>query len=217
MNPAEIFLKRHSCKAFDSARRIPEEIVAQLKIALRNAPSSVNAQPWRFVLAKTDESRARIATSMPAPHFSGNAAKVMSASHALVLCAKKTLDSAYLETVLAAEDAAGRFPKAEHREAQGKGRAFYVQMHQTANDEAEWLARQVYIALGVLLTSAAALGVDACPMEGFDRAQLDAALGLTEKGYAALAVVALGYAGPDDFNAALPKSRLPESSVFTEI
>ena len=57
-----------------------------------------------------------------------------------------------------------------------------------------WTARQAYIALGNFLTSAALLGVDACPMEGFDPAQYDEILGLDKQGLAAVAVAAAGYA-----------------------
>ena len=59
------------------------------------------------------------------------------------------------------------------------------------------------------LTEAAALEIDACPMEGIDPAALNAALGLAERGYGAVVMVALGYRGEADFNANLPKSRLP--------
>jgi Nitroreductase family len=43
-----------------------------------------------------------------------------------------------------------------------------------------WSARQVYIALGQFMTSAAMLGIDTCPMEGFIPARYDEVLGLTE-------------------------------------
>ena len=54
-------------------------------------------------------------------------------------------------------------------------------------------------------------------MEGVDLDALDAEFGLREKGFRALVVVSLGYRAADDFNAALPKSRLPEAEVITEI
>jgi nitroreductase/dihydropteridine reductase len=54
-------------------------------------------------------------------------------------------------------------------------------------------------------------------MEGFDVAAVDAALGLREKGLRAVVMVALGYRGEGDFNAKLPKSRLPDAAVFTDI
>lgn len=73
----------------------------------------------------------------------------------------------------------------------------------------EWTARQTYIALGNLLTSAALLGVDACPIEGLDPARYDEILGLTAKGYGTTNVCALGYRSEDDKYAVAKKVRYP--------
>jgi nitroreductase len=71
----------------------------------------------------------------------------------------------------------------------------------------EWAARQAYIALGNLMTSAALLCVDACPMEGFVPAEYDRVLGLENSGYASVVCCALGYRAADDKYASLPKVR----------
>ena len=71
----------------------------------------------------------------------------------------------------------------------------------------EWAARQAYIALGVLLTEAALLGIDACPMEGLDPAAYDEILGLRGTGFGALAACALGYRSAEDGYARLKKVR----------
>jgi nitroreductase len=86
-----------------------------------------------------------------------------------------------------------------------------------APDRAAWARNQVYIALGNLLAAAAMLGIDACPMEGIDRAQFDAILGLPEKGLASAMVATLGYRSPADKYAAAPKVRFPKEKVFIEI
>jgi nitroreductase/dihydropteridine reductase len=62
-----------------------------------------------------------------------------------------------------------------------------------------------------------AMGLDAVPIEGFDAAVLDAEFGLKEKGFTSLVVVPVGYHSEEDFNKKLPKSRLPEETVITEI
>ncbi|MDR1849489.1 MAG: oxygen-insensitive NAD(P)H nitroreductase [Zoogloeaceae bacterium] len=217
MNLTEIVRNRHRCKAFDATRKISAADWAQLKSALVHTPSATNAQPWRFIVAQTDAGRARITQSMTDPHFVANAAKVKNASHAVVLCARKSLDAAHLKAVLDAEDKAGRFASPDIKAMQEKGRDYYVNFHRERGNESEWFARQVYIALGFLLMGAAMLGIDACTLEGFDAEALDRELGLHELGQTAVIVVALGYRSADDFNAALPKSRLPEDVVLTEI
>ncbi|HZX31392.1 MAG TPA: oxygen-insensitive NAD(P)H nitroreductase [Rhodocyclaceae bacterium] len=217
MDIARIAQTRYTTKAFDPARKIPDALIAQLRTLLRNAPSSVNSQPWHFVIAATEEGKARVAKATQGA-FAYNEPKVRNASHVVVLCGRTTLDDAHLDAVISQENSDGRFATPEAMANQDKSRRFYVNLHQTQlKDERTWVERQVYLALGTLLLGAGALDIDACPMEGFDNAILDAELGLAEKGLTALVLVALGYRGPDDFNAKLPKSRLPEAAVFTDL
>jgi nitroreductase len=78
----------------------------------------------------------------------------------------------------------------------------------------DWAARQAYIALGNFLASAAMLGVDACPMEGFDPLQYDQILGLGERGLATVVICAAGYRAADDKYAAALKVRFDAKNVF---
>jgi nitroreductase/dihydropteridine reductase len=150
--------------------------------------------------------------------FAYNEPKVCKASHVLVLCARTGLDDAHLGAVLAQENRDGRYATPEAMANQDKTRRFYVNLHQSElKDERAWIERQVYLALGALLLAAGAVNVDACPMEGFDAAALDAELGLSERGLSSVVLVALGYRGDDDFNAKLPKSRLADEAVFTRL
>ncbi len=82
-----------------------------------------------------------------------------------------------------------------------------------------WMEKQVYLNIGSFLLGAATLGIDATPMEGIDVKALGEEFGLREKGYTALVAVSIGYRAESDFNTTdkTPKSRLPESEIFTEI
>lgn len=217
MNIAQLATTRRTCKAFDPTRRIPAGTMDDLRTVLRFAPSSVNGQPWHFVVAASAEGKERIAATLQGG-YAYNAAKVRNASHVVVLCARTDLDAAHLEAVLAQEDADGRFPTPEAKSNQGNARNFYIGLHRDQkNDLDVWIDRQIYIALGTLLQAAAALGVDACPMEGINTDAVDEALGLRARGLRCVVLCALGYSGADDFNAGLPKSRLADSLVFSEI
>lgn len=217
MNVAQIATTRRTCKAFDPTRKIPDAVMADLRTVLRFAPASVNSQPWHFIVASSDEGKAKIAATL-AGNYAYNAPKVAKCSHAVILCAKTDLDDAHLAAVLAQEEQDGRFPTPEGKATQNNSRSFYVKHHRDDKHDLDvWVDRQVYIALGNLLMAAGAVGVDACPMEGIDVAAIDAALGLPEKGLRSVVMVALGYSSAEDFNAKLPKSRLPEVSVFTDI
>jgi len=215
MNITQIATRRYTTKAYDPHKRIGAAQLEQLKTLLRFSPSSVNSQPWHFLIAESDEAKAQIASATVGP-YSGNHPKVLNASHVVVLCARIELDDTHLERLLAQEERDGRLPTAEAKAAQVKSRGFYVNLHRNElKDTQQWMEKQVYIALGNLLLGAAALEVDATPIEGFDRAVLDEALGLRERGLRSVVMAALGYRSEDDFNAELPKSRLPADEIFT--
>lgn len=218
MNIVDIAQKRHSCKAYDATQRLSPEQVAALCALLRSAPSSVNSQPWHFVVAASEAGKQRVAQSATGGFFAANIDKITRASHVFVLCARSGIDEAYLAELLAQEESDGRFRIPEGKVMQDKGRRFYFGLHRDNPDDLRsWIEKQVYLALGSLLLGAAALGIDATPIEGFDQLQLDAELGLTAKGYRSVVLVAFGQRSAEDFNADLPKSRLPAKQLFSEI
>ena len=209
--------QRYTTKAYDPSRTIPADQVAQLEELLRINPSSVNSQPWHYLIASTAEGKARVAKATVGG-YAFNEPKVRNASHVVVFCTRANIDEQHLETLLAQEAGDGRFASDEARAAQQRGRSYFVGMHRFEKRDAQhWMEKQVYLALGTLLLGAGALGIDACPIEGFDQAVLDAEFDLRAKGYTSAVLVALGYRGADDFNATLPKSRLPESTVISRV
>lgn len=216
---ARIATTRHTCKAYDATRKIPADKVEELKTLLRYAPSSVNSQPWHFFIAETDAGKARLAKATPeGSPYAANLPKVKNASHVVALCARTNVNDTHLATLLAQEEKDGRFPTPEGKEMQNKGRNFYVGLHRNdPQDMQAWTQKQVYLALGTLLLGAAALGIDATPIEGFDPQALDQELALNEKGLTSVVMVALGYRSTEDFNAKLPKSRLAAETVLTTI
>ncbi|OYE02400.1 nitroreductase family protein [Nostoc sp. 'Peltigera membranacea cyanobiont' 232] len=81
----------------------------------------------------------------------------------------------------------------------------------------DWSTRQVYIALGNFMTSAASaalLGVDTCPMEGIEPVKYDNLLGLTAKGFMTVVACAAGYRSEEDKYASLAKVRFLKSEVL---
>ncbi len=218
MNVAELARKRYTCKAYDPQRNIAPELIAQLQTLLRYAPSSVNSQPWHFIFAASDEAKARIAKATENPIYAANGPRIRNASHVVVFCAPTTFDDARIERITEQEVRDGRWTTEDAKATQLKSRRFYFHRHRfDLRDLQPWMERQVYIALGMLLFGAAALGIDATPIEGFDTAVLNDELGLRERGLTAVVLAALGYRSDADFNAKLPKSRLPAEEVISEI
>ncbi|WJV54997.1 oxygen-insensitive NAD(P)H nitroreductase [Prodigiosinella aquatilis] len=213
----EAVINRHTVKAFDSDKTLPESQIESLLSVLRNSPSSVNSQPWHFVVASTADGRAAIAKST-AGAFAYNEPKVLNASHVIALCMHTDMDEQHLNNILAQEEQDGRFVAEGSKAGQDKSRRSYVDIHRyELRDMPQWMEKQVYLALGGLLLGAAVLSIDATPMEGFDQRTLDIELGLREQGLTSVVLVSLGVKSDKDFNAVLPKSRLPREQIFTFI
>lgn len=217
MTLAPVARRRHTTKAYDPTRTLPPAVLHDLLDVLHHAPSSVNSQPWHFLVAASDEARARIARATQ-PHQPFNTAKITDASHVIVFASRTGIDDAYLAQIIEQETADGRYPTDQAREGQRGALQHFVDLHRhTLGDVEHWMQKQTYLALGTLLLAAGVHGVDATPMEGFDAAVLDAELGLRERGLTSVVLVALGYGSEANFNADLPKSRLPREQVFTHL
>lgn len=215
MDIVKVSQQRYSAKAYNPERRVPEDIMQQIYEVLRNSPSSVNSQPWHFVVASTPDAKARLAKGVQGG-YAFNEAKVRDASHVILFCTKVDADAAHLDRILDKEEADGRFADETVRGYSAKSRQHFTNLHRyTYKDLPQWYEKQVYIALGNAMLAAAALGVDSTPMEGIDVGALDAELGLHEKGLSSLVMLSLGYHADSDFNANLPKSRLAQEDVFT--
>ncbi|CHJ64816.1 NAD(P)H nitroreductase [Salmonella enterica subsp. enterica serovar Typhi] len=217
MDIVSVALKRYSTKAFDPSKKLTAEEADKVKTLLQYSPSSTNSQPWHFIVASTEEGKARVAKSA-AGNYTFNERKMLDAFHVVVFCAKTAMDDAWLQRVVDQEDADGRFATPEAKAANDKGRRFFADMHRVSlKDDHQWMAKQVYLNVGNFLLGVAAMGLDAVPIEGFDAEVLDAEFGLKEKGYTSLVVVPVGHHSIEDFNAGLPKSRLPLETTLTEV
>lgn len=218
MQLMEALQRRYATKAFDSTKKLPEAVVEQLFALLRLSPSSTNIQPWHFIVASTDEGKARLAKGAGGS-YSYNESKILNASHVVLFCARTQIDDEYLQKVLAAEEQDGRFATAPQvKDASHNTRVAYLNEHKyIKKDVPHWLEKQIYLNLGSFLLGAGLLGIDAVPMEGIDQVLLDAEFGLNERDLTAVTAVALGYRADTDFNAGLPKSRLAADDIFTLI
>ena len=215
MNISQIVRTRHTCKAYDAQRPLSEEQLQQLQEILRFSPSSVNSQPWHFFLITSETGKETLVPTLT----EHNREKVRNAPLTVVIATKTQLDDAHLQALLAQEEQDGRFGgNEEAKKGSDAARRYYVGLNSTPpQKQQEWMARQAYISLGFLLMGAATLGLDATPIEGFFPEKLDAALELTEQGLKSVVVASIGHRSEQDFNAALPKSRLPMDEVLSEI
>lgn len=163
----EAFAFRHATKRF-ADKQIPEEDFAFILETGRLSPSSFGYEPWRFLVIQDESLRERLA-----PFAWGAAGQLETASHFVILLARNEqdmhFDAPYINHMM--QDVIGLTPEAQ------KGRhSFYRQFQESDFDLVsskramrDWSAKQTYIALGNMMTSAAQIGIDSCPIEGFDQ------------------------------------------------
>ena len=201
---------RYATKQFDSQRKIDSADWAALEESLLLTPSSFGLQPWKFVVVTEPALRQKL---VPA---SWGQTQIADASHLVVFAIKKNLTEQdvddYLDRIAEVRGVS--------RESLNSFRDMLIGGIIKGMDDATrkaWAARQVYIALGNFLNSAALLGIDACPMEGIQADKYDEILGLDKQGLSAVVVAAAGYRAAEDKYAALKKVRFPKEEVFVKV
>lgn len=201
---------RYATKQFDPNGKISPQDWAALEDALILTPSSGGLQPWKFIVVTDPAVRARL---LPASY---GQSQITNASHLVVFAAKQNFNEADVDALVNRTAAA----RGVSVESLAPFRDMLVAgMVKSMDEQARnvWARNQAYIALGNLLTSAALLGIDACPMEGFDRAQYDEILGLNKQGFASAVIATLGYRTSSDQYATAPKVRFPKEQVFAHV
>lgn len=201
---------RYATKQFDPVRKISSRDWATLEEALVLTPSSFGLQPWRFIIINDPETRAKL---RPASY---GQSQITDASHLVVFAVKNDITEQdideYLDRIAEVRGAT--------RDSLGGFRDLLIGGIIKGMDSAArraWATRQVYIALGNFLNSAALLGIDATPMEGFEPAKYDEILGLAKQGLHAVVVAAAGYRDEGDAYARLKKVRFSAEKVFLRV
>ena len=201
---------RYAVKKFDAAKKISDEVWHALEQSLVLSPSSFGLQPWKFFVVKNPEIRQQLL-----PHSWGQE-QVVDASHLIVLAIKKDVDENDVDRYIKrmAEVQQVSIEKLDGFAQVVKG---FLNNPPFPFEVNKWSARQVYIALGFLMTSAAMLDIDTCPMEGFVPSEYDRVLDLPAKGYSTAVVCPVGYRAEDDRAASRPKVRFPTEEVVEYI
>ena len=201
---------RYAVKKYDSAAELPAAQLEILLEALRLAPTSFNLQPFRLLQVVSPDTRQRIRSEA-----AFNQPQVTEASLLFVLAAETNVDENTIARSIDLAASTRNVPRAslEARENQIKG---FI-MSFAPEQRLVWAQRQAYIALGVLVSTAAEAKVDVSPMEGFVPDKVDAILGLSERRLRSTVLVAMGFRSDQDEFAHLAKVRKPLNDIYGTI
>ena len=173
-------------------------------------PSSFGLQPWKFIVITDPAVKEKLVP------VSWGQRQPADCSHLVVFAVKKNLGEAEIDAFLKRIAEVRKVPV----ESLGGYRDMMVGSIIKGMDGAErngWAEQQVYIAVGNFLTSAALLGIDACPMEGIEAGKYDEILGLDKLGLSAIVAAAVGYRSAGDKYAMPRKVRFPKEQVVLHI
>ncbi|PRT36911.1 NAD(P)H-dependent oxidoreductase [Bacillus wiedmannii] len=189
---------RHACKEFDTNKKISDEDFHFILETGRLSPSSVGLEPWKFVVIQDAALREKLK-----PVSGGAQGQLPTASHFVVILArrKEGLRHDSVHVIKMMKDI-HHMPEEVVQNLSGFYKSF-VETELEDNDRLifEWASKQTYIALGNMMTAAAQIGIDSCPIEGFDKKQVTTILqneGIIDGNDFGLAcMVAFGYRKED--------------------
>lgn len=192
----DTYFYRHATKKFDPNKKISEEDFNFILESGRLSPSSIGSEPWKFLIIQDSALREKLMKVCP-----GGQRQIPTCSHFVVILARTIkdtkYDSDYLKKLLL--EVRGISPDI-YDEIKEKYREFQENDFKLLESERnifDWACKQTYIALGNMMTAAAHIGIDSCPMEGFNIDKVQDILsqeGLLEDGRLAVSVmVTFGY------------------------
>lgn len=200
---------RCAVKKFDPNKKLNKEQLDYLIKALQLTPTSYGLQAYKFVLVENPEVRKKIQS------HAWNQTQVVDASHLFVLCIYDDLTEKHVEDYLKLISKVRGTPMEKLND--------YKQMmlgsvnNKTKEKRQVWMACQVYIALGILMSACASLEVDSCPMEGFSPPDVDNDLHLSEKGLKSVLLCPVGFRSADDPYSKQKKVRYPVNDLVIKI
>ena len=166
---------RHATKEFDIHKKITDSDFQFILETGRLSPSSYGFEPWRFVVVQNQEIREKLR-----PYASGAQKQLTTASHFMLILSRlpkdMVADSDYIKYMM--ENVQELPPEIVRAKGTTYDKFLRTGFRLQDNERVmfEWSCRQTYLALGNMMTSAALIGIDSCPMEGFERDNLEKVL-----------------------------------------
>ncbi|BDF94036.1 nitroreductase family protein [Pseudoalteromonas sp. KAN5] len=207
---------RYTAKKYDATKRVSAEDLAVICQAMRLSPSSINSQPWKFIVIESDQAKQRMHDTF-ANKFQFNQPHIKTASHIILFAYNPKYSRADYAKVIDADIANGRTP-AENREQAFGAYAFVDLNTDDTGNNGTWSKAQTYLALGNTMHAVARLGIDSTPMEGVDSELISELFADELDGYICEVALVIGYHETQtDYNAKLPKSRLNQEQIIQVI
>ncbi|MDX2320065.1 MAG: NAD(P)H-dependent oxidoreductase [Moritella sp.] len=207
---------RYTTKKFDAAKKVSPADLAVIMEAMRLSASSINSQPWKFIVIESDAAKQRMHNTF-ANKFQFNQPHIFTASHIIIFAHNPAYTRANYEAVI---DKGIEDKRTKPEEKEGAFGAFaFVELNTAEDgDTSAWTKAQTYLALGNTMHTLARLNIDSTPMEGIDSEMISKEFAAELDGYVSDVALAIGYRDTEnDYNIAPPKSRLAMEDVVVKL
>lgn len=202
---------RYAVKKYDTTKKVSAAELEILKEAIQLSVSSVGLQPYKVIVAESQEIKEQLAEGA-----SGNNANLFrDASHIFIFANETNVGNAQVDKYMENVSQLRGVPTEALSGFSDYIKGFVNSL--TEEQKNIWTAKQTYIALANLIHTAPMLNIDATPMEGFNAAKINEILGLTEKGLNASLVATIGYRHAEDAQQHAVKVRKPQEELFVTL
>lgn len=197
---------RYATKAMNGAV-VPQEKVDYILEAAHLAPSSSGLQPYKIIVVTDPELKAKIQP------IAFNQPQIVDGSHLLIFASWDKYTEARVNAIFEHSNKERGLPSSATDDYRTMLLGMFAGMSEA--DQAAHAAKQAYISFGIAAAAAAEQKVDATPMEGFNKEQLDELLGLNALGLKSATILALGYRNAEnDWLVNMKKVRTPKEEFF---
>jgi len=208
-------LWRKTTKKYDGSKKVSEDDLEVLFEAMRLSASSINSQPWKFVVIDSDEARERMNKTFSRMH-AYNQPHVFESSQIILFAYNPHYSREDFDKVVVQYIEDGRL-RAEDRDKAYAAFAFVELNSDEMGNTVAWTKAQTYLALGNTLHTLARMKIDSTPIEGIDTELVNEEFKNELDGHKCEVALAIGYHHIDDYNAKLPKSRLKMEQILVRI
>ncbi|GAL11498.1 1-deoxy-D-xylulose 5-phosphate synthase [Vibrio astriarenae] len=204
---------RYTAKKYDAEKKISAQDMEVILEALRLSASSINSQPWKFVIVESDEAKQRLHDSFANKH-QFNQPHAKEASHTILFAYDPNFTKEKFAKRVDAEVSSGHLPAEMYDQFMG-AYAFAEMNTDESGYNGTWTKAQVYLALGNIMHVLARLGIASTPMEGVDGELIGELFKDELDGHVCELALSMGYhKDGEDYNFGLPKARLAREQII---
>ncbi|MDB4329354.1 NAD(P)H-dependent oxidoreductase [Flavobacteriaceae bacterium] len=200
---------RYAVKKFDDKASLTEQQILEVKKVFNLSASSYGLQPYKMIVVQNPELKEKL---VPA---SFGQQQISQSAAILVFAVRTDFGMDYIDQFFKDMSTKRQIPL---ENLEGYKNFIKGSFANKSEDEiSSWATKQVYLTMGHMLASLAALQIDACPMEGLDPQAYDKILDLDAKQLKTIIAMPIGVRAPDDALATALKVRKDLSDIIIDL